>query len=148
MTRRDHSCRKRAPRDAGSLALELAFIMPLLLLILALLYGYGRVAHVNGALEAGTRDGARAASQARSVAQALEVAERAVRASMGASADDCAGGGPTVELRDGVFRAGFPVTVKASCSYPLGDLGLPGVPGSANVSSSFTSPVDPNRGVR
>lgn len=138
---------RRRP-DTGSIAVELAFIMPLLLLMLALLYGYGRVAQVNGALEAGTRDGARAASQARSADEAREVAERAVRSSLGAGADDCAGGGPTVVLRGGVFQPGFPVTVKASCTYRLHDLGLPGVPGSANVSSTFTSPVDPNRGAR
>ena len=46
------------------------------------------------------------------------------------------------------FRAGYPVTVDARCTYPVGDLGLPGVPGSVRVSSSFTSPVDPNRGVQ
>lgn len=133
--------------DRGSIAVELALIMPLLLLLLSLLYGYGRVAQVNGTLEAGTRDGARAASQARSATEAREAAERAVRSSLGPGSTDCLDT-LAVDLRNGLFRPGLPVTVTARCSYPLSDLGLPGVPGDANVSSSFTSPVDPNRGVR
>ena len=133
--------------DAGSLAVELAFLMPVLMLLLALLFGYGRVAQVSGALEAGTRDGARAASQARSLAEAQDAAEDAVIASMGKAADECAGGSPSVKIRNGLLEPGFPVTVTAACTYPLGDV-LPGVPGSTNVSSSFTSPVDPNRSLR
>lgn len=138
---------RRLRGDDGSIAVELVFLMPLFLLLLALLYGYGRVAQVNGTMEAGTRDAARSASQARSAAEAEQAAERAVLSSLGAGGQACR---DTLEvsLRGGVFRAGFPVTVEASCTYPLGDLGLPGVPGTVEVTSSFTSPVDPNRGVR
>lgn len=132
--------------DVGSLAVELAFIMPLLFLMLSLLYGYGRVAQMNGTIEAGTRDAARSASQARSAAEAEQVAERAVRSSLPAGATTCLDT-LDVSLRNGLFRAGFPVTVEATCTYPLGDL-LPGVPGTVDASSSFTSPLDPNRGVR
>lgn len=121
--------------------------MPLMLLLLALLYGYGRVAQANGTMEAGARDAARAASQSRSASEAEAAAERAVRSSLGAGATACQNT-LRVVLRNGVFRAGFPVTVVATCTYPLGDLGLPGVPGTVDVSSTFTSPVDPNRGVR
>ncbi len=139
--------RSELPRDAGSMAVELAFLMPLLLLLLGLLFGYGRVAQVSGALEAGTRDGARAASQSRSLAEAQDAAEDAVVASLGQTANECAGGSPKVRIRNGLFQPGFAVTVTATCTYPLGDV-LPGVPGSANVSSSFSSPVDPNRSLR
>lgn len=133
--------------DAGSIAVELTFIMPLLLLLLALLYGYGRVAQVNGTLEAGTRDASRAASQARSADQARTVAEQAVRSSLQVGGKACLDT-LEVELRNGVFRAGFPVTVDATCTYEVSDLGLPGMPGTLDASASFTSPVDPNRGVR
>lgn len=133
--------------DRGSIAVELAFVMPLLLLLLALVYAYGRVAQVNGALEAGTRDASRSASQARSLDQAREVARAAVESSLTVSNGACLGT-LEVEIRNGVFRPGFPVTVDARCTYPLGDLGLPGVPGTMDAEASFTSPVDPNRGVR
>lgn len=137
----------RAHSDAGSLAVELAFVMPLLLLLLSLIYGYGRVAQANGIMEAGTRDAARAASQARSAEQAEAAAERAVRSSLGDGAVACQASLKVV-LRGGLFKAGFPVTVTSTCTYPLDDLGLPGLPGEVEVSSSFTSPIDPNRGVR
>ncbi len=141
MTGREH---RSATPDRGSIAVELVFIMPVMLLMLALIYAYGRVAQVNGTLDAGTRDAARAASQARSEVEAQQVAERAVETALG--------GGPchdtaTVTL-SGVFQSGFPITVTSSCTYPLGDLGLLGAPGNVTVSSRFTSPLDPNRGVR
>lgn len=138
---------RTADADRGSIAVELAFLMPVLLLLLSLLYGYGRLAQANGTMEAGARDAARAASQARSATEAEAAADRAVRSSLGPGATECLRT-LDVALRGGVLEAGFPVTVTARCTYPLGDLGLPGVPGSATVSSSFTSPVDPNRGVR
>lgn len=136
----------RARSDTGSMAVELTIIMPLLLLMLSLVYAYGRVTQMNGTLEAGTRDAARSASQARSAVEAQAVAEQAVRTSLPAGATRCL---DTLQvlLRDGVFQAGLPVTVTSTCRYPLGDL-VPGVPGSVEASSSFTSPVDPNRGVR
>lgn len=133
--------------DRGSLAVELSIVMPLLLLLLALLYGYGRAAQVNGTLEAGTRDAARAASQARSAADARDVARAAVESSLTVSGQTCLDS-LDVSLRNDVFQAGFPVTVDATCTYSLDDLGLPGIPGEITVTSSFTSPVDPNRGIR
>lgn len=138
---------RRTRGQDGSIAVELTFIMPLLLLLLALLYAYGRVAQVNGTLEAGTRDAARSASQARSAEQALTVAEQAVRSSLQVRGQACLDT-LDVRLRGGVFQAGFPVTVVATCRYRMSDLGLPGLPGELDAAASFTSPVDPNRGTR
>lgn len=132
--------------DTGSLAVELSIVMPLLLLLLSVVFAYGRVAQMNGTIEAGARDAARSASQARSAAEAEQVAERAVRSSLPPGATRCLDT-LDVGLRNNVFRPGFPVTVDVTCTYPLGDL-LPGVPGTVTAASSFTSPVDPNRGVR
>ncbi len=136
----------RRPRGQnGSLAVELAFVAPIFLLLLSLVYAYARVAQVNGTLEAATRDAARTASQARTV----EDADARVRATILAALDRGA-----TACRDtldagvvGVFEAGTPVRVKAVCDYELDDLGLPGVPGTVTVSSTFSSPIDPNRGV-
>jgi hypothetical protein len=43
--------------------------------------------------------------------------------------------------------AGEPITVDAQCTYSLSDLGLPGAPGSITPKSSFTSMLDPYRGI-
>lgn len=132
--------------ERGSLAVELALVVPLLFLLIALVAAYGRVARVNGQLEAGTRDAARAASQARSAAGAEAAAEQAVLASLTGASAQCTDTLEVVLL--GLFEAGQTVRVEASCSYPLDDLGLPGAPGDVEVSSTFSSPLDPNRGVR
>jgi Flp pilus assembly protein TadG len=135
--------RRRPPRDAGSLSLEFALITPALLALIALVFAYGRVAQVNGTLEAGTRDAARSASFARSEDEALAAADAAVRDAVGPGSCSTSLG---VRL-EGAFEPGFPITVVATCTYTLSDLGLPGAPGSVRVASRFTSPVDPNRGV-
>jgi hypothetical protein len=133
-------------RDAGMIALEVVIAAPVLLLLLALVFAYGRVAQVNGTLEAGVRDAARSATQARSAADAQQRAEQVIRQSLGPGATDCLA--TLVVEPITVFEAGFPVRVTASCRYPLSDLGLPGVPGSVTTRSTFLSPLDPNRGVR
>ncbi len=46
-----------------------------------------------------------------------------------------------------MFVPGQPVTVTARCSYPMDDLAV-GMPGSVTVEATFSSPLDPNRGVR
>lgn len=134
--------RRRPGGDRGSIAVELAFVAPLLLLLVALVAAYGRVARVNGVLEAGTRDAARSASQARTLDDARDRAREAVEASVGASGP-CAGS-LVVDVTT-VFAADA-VRVSARCTYPVSDLGLPGLPGTFTARSSFSSPVDPNRG--
>jgi hypothetical protein len=135
---------RRPSGDEGSLALEFALIAPALFALLALVFVYGRVAQVNGTIEAGTRDAARSASMARSEDEALQAAEAAVRDTVGDGT--C---GKTLDvLLEGGFEPGFPITVVATCTYTLSDLGLPGAPGQVKVQSRFTSPVDPNRGVQ
>lgn len=135
---------RRPSGDEGSLALEFALIAPALFAMLALVFAYGRVAQVNGTIEAGTRDAARSASLARSEGEALQAAESAIRDAVG---DGTCGKSLGVRLEGG-FEPGFPITVVATCTYSLSDLGLPGAPGSVKVESRFTSPVDPNRGVQ
>jgi Flp pilus assembly protein TadG len=132
--------------ETGALAVELVIVIPALLLLVALVFAYGRVAQVNGTLEAGVRDAARSASQARDPVSAQDVAERVIREALGPGATECQSTLEVVPIP--VFVPGEPVTVSASCRYPMGDLGLPGVPGSVTTRSTFSSPLDPNRGIR
>ena len=62
-------------REDGSLAIEMAIIVPSILLIFGLIYAYGRAAQVNGSMESGTRDAARSATIARSYDEAKDRAE-------------------------------------------------------------------------
>ena len=131
--------------ERGSLAVEMAIIVPSLLLIFGLIYAYGRAAGVNGTLESGTRDAARSATIARSYDEAVERAETVVRAAIADTPRSCQGSLRVEVSRN--FAPGEPITVDAECDYLLSDLGLPGAPGDITARSSFTSMLDPYRGL-
>jgi Flp pilus assembly protein TadG len=142
-------CRSRgwrcASTDAGSLSVELVIAVPLLLLVLSLVFAYGRIAQVTGSVEAGARDAARLATQARTSDDARSAAEATLQELAASS------GGPCRDIQVDVepveFAPDVSVTVTVDCDYSLADLGLPGVPGTLHAGALFTSPLDPNRGV-
>jgi len=131
--------------ERGSLAVEMALIAPGLLMIFGLILAYGRAAGVHGTLESGTRDGARSATMARSYDEALELAQRAVARAIIHTPQACRDSLDVTVSED--FTPGEPITVTSTCTYGLADLGLPGAPGSIESTSSFTSMLDPYRGV-
>ena len=137
--------RRRGRDERGSLAVEMAIVVPSLLLIFGLIYAYGRAATVNGTLESGTRDAARSATIARSYDDAQYRAERVVRAAIVDLPQSCQSSLLVTVSKN--FVAGEPITVDAQCTYGLSDLGLPGAPGSITPTSSFTSMLDPYRGI-
>lgn len=132
MTRRDTG-------ESGSLSIELAMLTPALLLIFGLIVVYGRVGQVNGTLESGTRDAARAASLARSTAGAQEAAQRAVRDAVADTPPSCRA---SLKIDVGEFIPGQPLRVATSCTYDVSDVGIPGVGANLTSESSFVSVVD------
>jgi Flp pilus assembly protein TadG len=135
----------RRPED-GSLAIEMAMLAPSLLLIFALIFVYGRAAQVNGTLESGTRDAARSVTLARSYDDALARAKAVMLDALSDAPQSCQA---TLVLRIvGDYQPGEPVTVSTQCTYQLSDLGLPGAPGTLTSKSSFTSMLDPYRGLQ
>ncbi|WP_432487151.1 TadE/TadG family type IV pilus assembly protein [Kineococcus sp. SYSU DK018] len=129
--------------DSGSAALEFTLVAPVLLLLVALLLAYARVAQVSATLDAGVRDAARTATQSRSADDARRRSGEVVRTAVGPG--DCADSVVVDPVER--FVPGVAVTVSARCTYSLADLGLPGFPGSVTVRSTFSSPLDPNREV-
>jgi TadE-like protein len=126
------------------MAVEMAMVTPIIALLLALIFVYGRVAQVNGTLESGTRDGARSATRARTAGEARQLAHRAVREGITQAPASCRDA-LRVEVR-GRFERGEAITVETSCTYGISDIGLPGAPGTITARSSFTSVVDSYRG--
>lgn len=137
---------RRGLEERGSLSVELAVAAPALVLVLLLVFAYGRAATVNGTLESGTRDAARSATFSRSYAEAQDRAFAVVDAAVAADVPAGCRDSLRVDVSD-TFEPGEPVTVSATCRYSLSDLGLPGAPGELSPESSFTSVLDPNRGV-
>jgi hypothetical protein len=136
----------RLRSESGSLAIEMAMVAPGLLLIFGLIFAYGRAAQVNGTLESGTRDAARSVTMARSYDDAVERANEVVLDAIQDTPQSCQNS-LVVQLQ-GDYEPGEPVTVSTHCTYGLSDLGLPGAPGTLTARSSFTSMLDPYRGIQ
>jgi hypothetical protein len=136
---------KRHRSESGSLAVEMAMVAPGILLIFALIFAYGRAAQVNGTLESGTRDAARSVTLARSYDDALDRANAVLLDAIKDSPRSCQDSLKLTIVGD--YLPGEPVTVNATCTYDLSDLGLPGAPGELTARSSFTSMLDPYRGL-
>jgi Flp pilus assembly protein TadG len=133
----------RRPADDGSAALELVILAPVLLALLALVIAAGRVSVAQGSVDAAARDAARQASIALTPRAAKEAGRASAQAALREDGLDCL---PVVAVDTSQFAIppGQPATVTASvsCSVPLADLALPGLPGSTRLTATFTSPLD------
>ena len=139
--------RKAGQAEAGDAALELIILAPVLLAIIGLVIAAGRTSVAQGSVDAAARDAARQASIARSPAEAEAAARLSAVAALSQDGLNCA---PVVNVDTSGFAAplGQPadVTATVSCTVPLSDLVVPGLPGSQTLTYSFTSPLDPFRG--
>jgi Flp pilus assembly protein TadG len=138
--------RPRHGADRGSATLELVILTPALLTLVLLLIAAGRITTAKGQVEQSARDAARSASLTRSLPDAQNAAAQTAQATLGAEHLTCqhlqlqVSGGFTVP-------AGQPATVhvRLSCTAALGDLALPGLPGSRTETASYDAPLDTYR---
>jgi Flp pilus assembly protein TadG len=126
--------------DAGSAAVELAVLTPVLVLLLLFVVAVGRVVQAHQEVGAAAADAARAAS----IASSSPAAHQAAGA---AAAEDLAGAGLTcatlqtvVDTRD--FWPGGTVRVEVRCTASLQGLSLLRLPGAATIDASAVAPVD------
>lgn len=138
---------KAGDREAGDAALELIIIAPVLLAIIGLVIAAGRTSVAQGSVDAAARDAARQASIARSPADALTEAKLSAQDALSQDGLNC---DPVVNVDTSGFGVpvGQPAEVSATvtCTVPLSDLVVPGLPGSKTLTYTFTSPLDPYRG--
>ena len=140
--RNNRGCCRRP--DRGSAALELVVLAPIMLALLALVIAAGRTTVAQGSVDAAARDAARQASISLTPAAAQAAGQASARSALRQDGLDCS---PVVLIDTSQFTsvpAGLPASVTAtiSCAVPLADLALPGLPGTATLSASFTSPLD------
>ena len=134
-------------RDEGGMAaVELVLLTPLALVVLAFLVIAGRLSTVTADVAAASRDAARSASISQSYDEAVAAATATAHASLAAQDVTCrnltvAGGDPST------FVAGGEVAITVSCDVSLGDVALPGIPGSRTVASTSAEVIDRFRGV-
>lgn len=137
-------CAVRRRSDAGNAALELVILAPILLGLLGLLIAAGRTTIAQGSVDAAARDAARQASVSATSAAAQAAGQASARNTLRQDGLDCT---PVILIDTSQFTsvpAGRPASVTATvtCAVPLADLALPGLPGTAPLRASFSSPLD------
>lgn len=139
---------RQTDRERGSTAVELAILTPVLLAVLGLMVAGGRLVTTHAEVDQAAAHAARAATLARSPTTAQTAGTRAAQQELAQQGLHCQ---PT-EIHVAATRFAAPlgqagqVQVSATCTVPLADLTVPGLPGSVRLPATFTSPTDPFRG--
>lgn len=153
MSRRMHSAateeRRRWLDDRGSESVELAILLPIGILLVAMLVIGARIALAGDRISGVAGIAARDASLARSPAAAQEIAVASATDALSGENLHC------IDVRVDVDTSGFraapgspaSVTVAVSCTVDLSDIGVAGLPGSRTLHDTATSPLDPSRDV-
>jgi Flp pilus assembly protein TadG len=141
---------RRFPRgDRGSMAVEFVVAAPALVLLLLLVSAGGQWLNLTGKVGSAARDAVRAASLARTFADAQANAQSAARADL---AGVCSGGAPntTVQLFSGGapvgagnFAVAQDVEVTVSCVASLAAFHVIGFPVSQTFGDTAAAPLDP-----
>jgi len=118
---------------------------PLVLILLFIVTG-GRYVTARAEVDAAARDGARAASIARTPDAAVAAARDTAAGSLDADGLACRSFDVTVDTA--TFVPGGAVTVEVRCTVWLSDVSLLRLPASRTITSRFVAPVDTYRGTR
>jgi Flp pilus assembly protein TadG len=139
--------RRRAHDERGAATVELALVVPALMLLLALLIVGGRLWYARTVVSEAGYAAARAGSLARTAGEARVAAGSAGRQSLATARLEC--DQVRVHVSTAGFRvpAGSPATVTATvrCSVPLTDVVLPGLPGRIELDGSAAAALDTYR---
>ncbi|MEU8812452.1 TadE/TadG family type IV pilus assembly protein [Streptomyces violaceoruber] len=140
--------RRSAGEDRGSAAIEVAVIAPAIIALLGLMIAFGRVVDAEGSVDAAAHAAARAASLERDATSAQSQARAAAEDSLTGDGVTCQSSDVVVDTSGYSLDVGQAATVTAtiSCTAPLSDIALPGLPGAKTLTATFTSPIDTYRG--
>lgn len=147
MTTRCRGRRRCALRDdRGSESVELAILLPIGILVLAMLVVAARIALAGDRISGVAGIAARDASIARSPAQAEQVATGSATRALSDAGLHCTNVRVAVDTAAFGAPPGQPaaVTVQVWCTVNLADLAVTGL-GSRTLHDSATSPLDPAR---
>jgi Flp pilus assembly protein TadG len=133
--------------QSGSVAVEIALLAPTLVLVLGLLVAGGRLWFARTTVVEAAQTSARAASLARSPGEAAAMGTEAGHASMTTAGLRCASSSVRVSTAAFGVPVGTPATVTSdvTCSVPFGDVLLPGMPGSLQLSGRGSAALDTYR---
>jgi hypothetical protein len=133
--------------DRGSESVELAILLPVGILILAMLVIGARIALAGDRISGVAGIAARDASLARSATAAQQVAATSATDALADRNLHCADVQVSVDTSGFSSAPGAPaaVTVAVACTVDLSDVGVAGLPGSRTLRDTATSPLDPAR---
>ena len=139
----DPRARTRHGDERGSGSLELVIVVPAVVAVIALLTAGWRLWSVRSQVREAAAAGARAATLARSGAEAEQAASAAIDADLETVGSSCTG--PTVGIDVSAFSAppgqGGDVGVDVTCEVPFTDLLIP-MPGALTVEGHAGSRLD------
>lgn len=133
------------PDEFGAVSVEVALIVPALLLLAALATASWRLHQVRGDAQSAAEVAARAVSVAAGPASGVATGTRVARAELAGT--DCRGPLVRIDPTGLSVSVGSPGTVSArvGCTVTMSDLLVPGLPGSFHVSAQAEAPVDSHR---
>jgi Flp pilus assembly protein TadG len=147
MSRRCVALGRRRGEERGSVAVEVALLMPALLILLGLVMAGGRLWFAKTTVVEAAASAARAGSLARSASEAGIAGRDAGRHSLATAGLRCTSA--SVSLSTAAFRVpvGTPATVTSEviCRVSFADLYLPLVPGSMQLSGRGSAALDTYR---
>jgi Flp pilus assembly protein TadG len=137
----------RRDGERGSESVELAILLPVAILVLALVVVGGRVALAGNRVSGVAGTAAREASLARTPAAAQLAATTAAIQALDDRDLHCRSIAVDVDTSrfSAVPGAGAAVSVQVTCTVDLSDIGFAGLPGSRTLDDAASSPVDPTR---
>ena len=146
------SLRRLVKQDRGSMAVEFVVAAPALVLLLLLVSAGGQWLNLTGKVGSATRDAVRAASVARTFADAQANAQAAARSDLAGVCGGSAQGTPTTTVQ--LFQDGAPVgagnfavaqdvEVTVSCVASLAAFHVIGFPVSQTFGDTAAAPLDP-----
>ncbi|WP_067430755.1 TadE family protein [Nocardioides jensenii] len=130
--------------DRGSASIEAAIAVPAFGLFVGLIIFGGRTAITQQSVESAASDAARSASILRTDSEAKSAAQKAASISLNNQGINCLRIDVDVDTQQFSRNVGTParVEVTVTCLLDLGDLSVPGVPGTRTISATMTSPLD------
>ncbi|MFF2374779.1 TadE/TadG family type IV pilus assembly protein [Streptomyces xiamenensis] len=133
--------------ERGALSLEAVVLLPALLLVLMLVIAFGRISSSGNTVDTAARNAARAASLERSAESARSAGESVAFDILHNHGMLCTSMSVSISTGGFAVPVGQPASATATvtCTVPLSDIGLPGLPGTKTLTSTFTSPIDSYR---
>jgi Flp pilus assembly protein TadG len=129
--------------ERGSASLEAVLLVPILILVLGITVGLGRVVAGRNDADDAASEAARAASLTRSASDAGAAATQAASGRLAAASSLCRD--PAIRTDTSDFRPGGVVAVSVTCTVDLAGTSLPA---RATVTARSVQPLDPFRGLR